>query len=59
MKTFIIHISVDAESKERAKEIVENRIHQGRLSNRPHAQDEILREGEVVVVLSDIDEIED
>lgn len=59
MKTFIVHVSVDAESRDRAKEIVEDRIHQGRLSKRAHAEDEILREGEVVAVLDNIDEIED
>jgi len=58
MKTFIIHISVDAESRSRAKEIVEDRIHRER-RRKLDAQDEMLREGEVVVVLDSIDEIED
>jgi len=58
MKTFIVHVSVDAESRDRAKDIVEDRIHQGRLKHlRP--EDKILREGEVVCVLDNIDEIED
>lgn len=59
MKTFIIHVSVDAKSKDRAKEIVEDRIHKGRLSKHTSPEDEILREGEVVAVLDNIDEIED
>lgn len=59
MKTFIVHVSVDAESKDRAKEIVEDRIHKGRLSQHTSPEDEILREGEVAVVLNDIDEIEE
>ena len=53
-----MYVSVDAESRDRAKEIVEDRIHQGRLEHlRP--EDKILREGEVVVVLDSIDEIVD
>lgn len=58
MKTFIVHVSVDAESRDRAKEIVEDLIHQGRLKH-PRLEDEVLREGEVLVVLDNIDEVED
>jgi len=58
MKTFIVHVSVDAESRDRAKEIVEDRIHQGRLKH-PRLEDKVLREGEVLVVLDNIDEVED
>lgn len=57
MKTFIVHVSVDAESRDRAKEIVEDRIHISRHGLVP--QEQMLREGEVVVVLDNIDEIED
>lgn len=58
MKTFIVHISVDAESKARAKEIVEDCMQAGGRSEPISAEGEIFHAGEVAVVLDDVDEIE-
>lgn len=58
MKTFIIHISVDAESADRAKEIVEDCMQVGGRSEPISAEGEIFHPGEVAVVLDNVDEIE-
>ena len=59
MKTFIVHVSVDAESKDRAKEIVEDCIRKGELSDHISPEGAMFHEGEVAVVLDNPDDIED
>jgi len=53
MKTFIVHISVDAQSVERAEMLVKHCIEAGAVTGCFAPE-----EGEVAVVLSDTDEVE-
>lgn len=57
MKTFIVHVSVDAESKDRAKKLVEDCLEA--LSEHTSPEGEMFHEGEVAVVLEEVDEIEE
>lgn len=54
MKTFIVHVSVDAETKERAEMIVKHCIEAGAVTDCFYPEQD-----EVAVVLSNTDEIED
>jgi len=54
MKTFIVHISVDANSLERADVMVRDCITAGALSGCFHPE-----RGEVVVVLNNTEEVEE
>ena len=54
MKTFIIHVSVDAEAEERAKMIVRDCIDAGAVTGCINPE-----QGEVAVVLDLVDEIEE
>lgn len=54
MKTFIVHVSVDAETKERAEQIVKDCVHEG---SENFCYD--VTRDECVVVLDTTDEIEE
>lgn len=54
MKTFIVHVSVDAESKDRSEMLVKHCIEAGAVTGCIDAAG-----GEVAVVLNATDEIED
>lgn len=54
MKTFVVHVSVDAESKERAEMLVKHCVEAGAVTGCISSE-----EGEVAVVLSTTEEIED
>ena len=53
MKTFIVHVSVDAESEDRAKMIVKGCIKAGAETGRFNPEQD-----EVAVVLDSVDEVE-
>lgn len=53
MKTFIVHVSVDAESEVRAKMILKHCIEAGAVTGCLNAERE-----EVAVVLDEVDEVE-